>query len=134
MPKISSFTYTRGRKKCGSYCYENYFKAQNSRLLTWFVDVDMAVHHARHEDQVPHILNPKARALMKQLRFRRCARCQLYRKVVEGGVIAESQVRTGCMSVDVIVIIPEGRLSVVCPVPECWLSVLYMKVGLVFCT
>jgi hypothetical protein len=38
-------------------------------LFTWFVDVDMAVHHARHEDQVPHILNPKAGALMKQLRF-----------------------------------------------------------------
>jgi hypothetical protein len=60
-------------------------------LLTWFIDVDMAVHHARHEDQFPHILHPKAGALMKQLRFReylgmeRRARCQLYRKVVQRG-------------------------------------------------
>jgi hypothetical protein len=42
-------------------------------LLTWFIDVDMAVHHTRHEDQVPHILHPKARSLMKQLLFRRYA-------------------------------------------------------------
>ncbi len=35
-------------------------------LLTWFIDVNMAVHHTRHEDQVPHILNPKAGSL-KQL-------------------------------------------------------------------
>jgi hypothetical protein len=40
-------------------------------LLTWFVDVDMTVHHTRHKDQVPHILNPKAGAF-KQLRLRRC--------------------------------------------------------------
>ncbi len=33
------------------------------------------------------------------------------------------------MSEDVRVDIPEDALSVVCPVPECGLSVLYMKVG-----
>jgi len=33
-------------------------KCPPQHLYTWFIDVDVAVHHAGHEHQVPHILNP----------------------------------------------------------------------------